>query len=87
MEAGAIALMGLAPDPPIAGNTGTKKGRYTGVPKQQQKLPGVQSAMSRIPDCGEDSYRGSSRLTGECGHLTWPHFGRRSSRILAPAGW
>jgi hypothetical protein len=23
----------------------------------------------------------------ECGHLTWPHFGRRSSRILAPAGW
>jgi hypothetical protein len=22
----------------------------------------------------------------ECGHLTWPHFGRCSSRILAP-GW
>jgi hypothetical protein len=26
MEAGVIALMGLAPDPPIAGNTGTNKG-------------------------------------------------------------
>jgi alkylation response protein AidB-like acyl-CoA dehydrogenase len=25
--------------------------------------------------------------SGECGHLTWPHFGRRSSRILAPPGW
>ena len=23
----------------------------------------------------------------QCGHLTWPHFGRRSSRILAPPGW
>jgi uncharacterized membrane protein YphA (DoxX/SURF4 family) len=23
----------------------------------------------------------------ECGHLTWPHFGWCSSRILAPAGW
>jgi hypothetical protein len=27
MEAGAMALMGLAPDPSIAGNPGTKKGR------------------------------------------------------------
>ena len=27
------------------------------------------------------------QLANECGHLTWPHFGRRSSRILAPAGW
>lgn len=24
---------------------------------------------------------------GECGHLTWPHFGRCSSRMLAPSGW
>ena len=23
----------------------------------------------------------------ECGHLTWPHFGRCSSRMLAPPGW
>jgi hypothetical protein len=22
----------------------------------------------------------------ECGHLTWPHFGRCSSPILAPVG-
>ncbi len=26
-------------------------------------------------------------LLGECGHLTWPHFGRCSSPILAPVGW
>ena len=27
------------------------------------------------------------RNLAECGHLTWPHFGRCSSRILAPSGW
>src|SRR6201990_721584 len=36
-----------------------------GFPKQQQKVPGVQSAMSPVPDCGENSYRGSGRLTGK----------------------
>ena len=25
--------------------------------------------------------------TVECGHLTWPRFGRCSSRMLAPSGW
>ena len=33
-----------------------------GIPEQQQTVPGLQSAMSPVPDCGEQSYRGSGRL-------------------------
>jgi NAD(P)-dependent dehydrogenase (short-subunit alcohol dehydrogenase family) len=36
-----------------------------GFPKQQQRAPGFQSAMTPVPDCGEESYRGSGRLTGK----------------------
>ena len=36
-----------------------------GQPAQQQEPPGVQSAMDPVPDCGEESYRGSGRLTGK----------------------
>lgn len=36
-----------------------------GFPEQQQTPPGVQSEMSPVPDCGEDSYRGSGRLAGK----------------------
>ena len=41
-----------------------------GFPKQQQEVPGVQSAMSPVPDCGENSYRGSGRLTGKRAVIT-----------------
>ena len=41
-----------------------------GFPKQQQQVPGVQSAMSPVPDCGENSYRGSGRLTGKRAVIT-----------------
>ena len=34
-------------------------------PEQQQTVPGLQSAMTPVPDCGEQSYRGSDRLTGK----------------------
>ncbi|OBI85945.1 SDR family oxidoreductase [Mycobacterium sp. 1245805.9] len=34
-------------------------------PAQQQKVPGLQSEMKPIPDCGEKSYRGSGKLTGK----------------------
>jgi NAD(P)-dependent dehydrogenase (short-subunit alcohol dehydrogenase family) len=37
---------------------------------QQQKPPGVQSRMSPAPDCGEESYRGSGRLTGKATVIT-----------------
>jgi NAD(P)-dependent dehydrogenase (short-subunit alcohol dehydrogenase family) len=41
-----------------------------GFPKQQQQVPGVQSAMNPVPDCGENSYRGSGRLTGKRAVIT-----------------
>jgi NAD(P)-dependent dehydrogenase (short-subunit alcohol dehydrogenase family) len=39
-------------------------------PAQQQDVPGVQSAMTPKPDCGEDSYRGSGRLKGKAAVIT-----------------
>jgi NAD(P)-dependent dehydrogenase (short-subunit alcohol dehydrogenase family) len=39
-------------------------------PAQQQDVPGVQSAMDPVPDCGEDSYRGSGRLEGKAAIIT-----------------
>jgi NAD(P)-dependent dehydrogenase (short-subunit alcohol dehydrogenase family) len=41
-----------------------------GFPKQQQEVPGVQSAMDPVPDCGEKTYRGSGRLTGKRAVIT-----------------
>ena len=41
-----------------------------GFPKQQQQVPGVQSAMNPVPDCGENSYRGAGRLTGKRAVIT-----------------
>lgn len=36
---------------------------HTGeYPKQKQPAPGVQAKMTPVPDCGEKSYKGSSRL-------------------------
>ncbi|MBF6059277.1 SDR family oxidoreductase [Nocardia terpenica] len=35
-----------------------------GFPEQQPEVPGVQSRMDPRPDCGEDSYRGSGKMTG-----------------------
>ena len=29
-----------------------------GQPEQQQQVPGIQSEMTPVPDCGEDSYVG-----------------------------
>jgi NAD(P)-dependent dehydrogenase (short-subunit alcohol dehydrogenase family) len=39
-------------------------------PAQQQDVPGVQSEMDPVPDCGEESYRGSGRLTGKAAIIT-----------------
>jgi NAD(P)-dependent dehydrogenase (short-subunit alcohol dehydrogenase family) len=41
-----------------------------GFPEQQQKPPGVQSAMDPVPDCGEKSYQGSGRLRGKRAIIT-----------------
>lgn len=39
-------------------------------PAQQQDVPGDQSAMTPLPDCGETSYRGSGKLTGKAAVIT-----------------
>ena len=39
-------------------------------PAQQQEPPGVQSEMTPRPDCGEESYQGSGKLTGKSAVIT-----------------
>jgi NAD(P)-dependent dehydrogenase (short-subunit alcohol dehydrogenase family) len=39
-------------------------------PPQQQDVPGVQSKMTPVPDCGEESYQGSGRLTDKVAVIT-----------------
>jgi NAD(P)-dependent dehydrogenase (short-subunit alcohol dehydrogenase family) len=39
-------------------------------PPQQQSVPGTQAEMTPTPDCGEDSYRGTGRLTGKAAVIT-----------------
>ncbi|GAB3561234.1 SDR family oxidoreductase [Spelaeicoccus albus] len=41
-----------------------------GKPAQQQDVPGIQSAMTPVPDCGEESYTGSGRLQGKKAVIT-----------------
>ncbi|MET7768364.1 SDR family oxidoreductase [Nocardia sp. NPDC005366] len=41
-----------------------------GFPEQQQHVPGLQSRMSPVPDCGEQSYRGSGKLTDKAAVIT-----------------
>jgi NAD(P)-dependent dehydrogenase (short-subunit alcohol dehydrogenase family) len=39
-------------------------------PAQQQDVPGIQSKMKPVPDCGEESYKGSGKLTGKIAVIT-----------------
>ncbi|OMC40162.1 NAD(P)-dependent oxidoreductase [Mycobacterium sp. GA-1841] len=41
-----------------------------GFPDQQQSVPGLQSRMNPVPDCGEGSYRGSGKLAGKKALIT-----------------
>jgi NAD(P)-dependent dehydrogenase (short-subunit alcohol dehydrogenase family) len=41
-----------------------------GFPDQHQDPPGIQALMNPPPDCGEESYRGSGRLTGKKAVIT-----------------
>ncbi|GLB67118.1 SDR family oxidoreductase [Arthrobacter mangrovi] len=41
-----------------------------GQPAQQQEVPGEQSKMTPVPDCGEHSYRGTGRLKGKAAVIT-----------------
>jgi hypothetical protein len=37
---------------------------------QQQEVPGVQKEMDPVPDCGEETYRGSGKLTDKVAVIT-----------------
>jgi NAD(P)-dependent dehydrogenase (short-subunit alcohol dehydrogenase family) len=39
-------------------------------PPQQQEVPGVQSKMTPVPDCGEESYKGSGKLADKVAVIT-----------------
>jgi NAD(P)-dependent dehydrogenase (short-subunit alcohol dehydrogenase family) len=39
-------------------------------PAQQQPVPGEQHRMNPVPDCGEESYVGSGKLTGKAAIIT-----------------
>jgi NAD(P)-dependent dehydrogenase (short-subunit alcohol dehydrogenase family) len=41
-----------------------------GQPAQQQDVPGLQSTMDPVPDCGETSYRGSGKLQDKVAVIT-----------------
>ena len=41
-----------------------------GRPAQQQEVPGIQSKMTPVPDCGEESYQGSGKLTDKIAVIT-----------------
>ena len=41
-----------------------------GQPEQQQEVPGIQSKMTPVPDCGEDSYVGTGQLEGNVAVIT-----------------
>ncbi|HEY5788521.1 MAG TPA: SDR family oxidoreductase [Microlunatus sp.] len=41
-----------------------------GQPEQQQEVPGIQSRMTPVPDCGEDSYVGTGQLEGKVAVIT-----------------
>jgi NAD(P)-dependent dehydrogenase (short-subunit alcohol dehydrogenase family) len=39
-------------------------------PPQQQEPPGTQAEMTPVPDCGEESYKGTGQLTGKVAVIT-----------------
>lgn len=55
---------------------------------QQQSVPGVQARMNPVPDCGENSYRGSAKLTGKRAVITGGDsgIGRAVAIAYAPEG-
>ncbi len=61
VDGGTPAGQSAAPDQPAA---------QEAPREQQQEVPGLQSAMDPVPDCGEDTYRGSGKLRGKVALVT-----------------
>ncbi|WP_368913726.1 SDR family oxidoreductase [Mixta calida] len=59
---------------------------YNGeYPKQHQPAPGIQQDMQPVPDCGEQSYRGSQRLAGRKALVTGADSGIGRAAAIAYA--
>jgi NAD(P)-dependent dehydrogenase (short-subunit alcohol dehydrogenase family) len=54
-------------------------------PEQQQDVPGIQSQMTPVPDCGEDSYVGSGQLEGKVAVVTGADSGIGRAAAIAYA--
>ena len=47
-----------------------QEGASMNQPAQQQEVPGIQSRMDPLPDCGEKTYQGSGKLEGKAAVIT-----------------
>jgi NAD(P)-dependent dehydrogenase (short-subunit alcohol dehydrogenase family) len=56
-----------------------------GQPAQQQEVPGLQSEMDPVPDCGEQSYVGSGKLTDKVAVITGADSGIGRAAAIAYA--
>ena len=54
-----------------------------GEQQPQQEVPGVQSRMNPVPDCGEDSYVGHARLTDKVAVVTGGDSGIGKAVVIA----
>ena len=54
-------------------------------PKQYQEAPAVQAKMEPVPDCGEESYKGSGKLKGKKALITGGDSGIGSAAAIAYA--
>jgi len=69
MSASALAQPAGAPAQPVLPNPVTEYPRPP-FPRQEQEWPGLASKMTPRPDHGEESYKGSGRLTGRKALIT-----------------
>lgn len=58
---------------------------YMNQPAQQQEVPGLQSEMTPVPDCGEESYVGSGKLAGKVAIITGADSGIGRAAAIAYA--
>jgi len=98
--AGIGATLATAAIKPAFGVTDTLRKSADGAPKisdptkihpkppfksQPQPWPGLQSKMDPVPDCGENSYKGSGRLTGRRALITGGDSGMGRAAAIAYA--
>jgi len=82
--AAALASPAFAQAAPVAAPIDPRS-KYTRQPfaEQPQKWPALQREMKPVPDCGEASYRGSSRLAGRKALVTGGDSGIGRAAVIA----